>query len=49
VLRRARLQLAADRLRTERALAALAQDLGYFDQAHFDRDLRELLGVSPGR
>jgi AraC-like DNA-binding protein len=49
VIRRARLQLAAERLRTGHATAALAHELGYFDQAHFDHDFRQLFGVSPGR
>ncbi len=30
-------------------LAALAQDLGYFDQAHFTRDFKKITGMSPGR
>ncbi|WP_137939735.1 helix-turn-helix domain-containing protein [Chitinivorax sp. B] len=29
--------------------ARLAQDLGYFDQAHFDRDFRTFVGVSPSQ
>jgi len=28
--------------------AALAQDLGYFDQAHFIADFRRLVGCTPG-
>ena len=28
--------------------AALAQDLGYFDQAHFIADFRKLVGRTPG-
>jgi AraC-like DNA-binding protein len=27
----------------------LAQDLGYFDQAHLTRDFKQITGVSPGR
>jgi AraC-like DNA-binding protein len=30
-------------------LAALAQDLGYFDQAHFTRDFKQITGATPGR
>jgi AraC-like DNA-binding protein len=30
-------------------LSALAQDLGYFDQAHFTWDFKTITGVSPGR
>jgi AraC-like DNA-binding protein len=30
-------------------LSALAQELGYFDQAHFTRDFKRVTGVSPGR
>jgi AraC-like DNA-binding protein len=30
-------------------LSTLAQDLGYFDQAHFTRDFKQITGVSPGR
>jgi AraC-like DNA-binding protein len=30
-------------------LAALAQDLGYFDQAHFARDFKQITGATPGR
>ena len=46
-----RLQDALARLETEAdmSLAALAQDLGYFDQAHFTRDFKRITGVSPSR
>jgi AraC-like DNA-binding protein len=30
-------------------LSALAQELGYFDQAHFTRDFNRVTGVSPSR
>jgi AraC-like DNA-binding protein len=30
-------------------LSALAQELGYFDQAHFTKDFKQVTGVSPGR
>jgi AraC-like DNA-binding protein len=51
VIRRFRLHEAADRLAqgTDVDLAALAQALGYFDQAHFTSDFRRLVGKSPGR
>ena len=46
-----RLQDALERLHTGRNvnLSVLAQDLGYFDQAHFTRDFKQITGVSPGR
>jgi transcriptional regulator GlxA family with amidase domain len=51
VIRRFRLHEAADRLAqgADIDLAALAQGLGYFDQAHFTSDFRRLVGKSPGR
>ena len=51
VIRRFRLHEAADRLAAggDVDLAALAQGLGYFDQAHFTSDFRRLVGQSPGR
>lgn len=49
VIRRYRLQEAADRLAGDKAvsLPAMALDLGYFDQAHFIKDFKDLVGVSP--
>ncbi len=49
VIRRARLQEAAFRLASGKSvnLATLAQDLGYFDQAHLTRDFTRLVGRSP--
>jgi AraC-like DNA-binding protein len=49
VIRRFRLHEAADRLARgdEPDLAALAQGLGYFDQAHFTSDFRKLVGQTP--
>jgi AraC-like DNA-binding protein len=50
VIKRYRLQEAADQLaRGEDAdLPQLALDLGYFDQAHFTKDFKNILNVSPG-
>jgi AraC-like DNA-binding protein len=50
-IRRFRLHEAADRLANghEPDLSALAQELGYFDQAHFTSDFRKLVGESPAR
>ncbi|HJV21565.1 MAG TPA: helix-turn-helix domain-containing protein, partial [Holophagaceae bacterium] len=49
VIRRYRLHEALDRLEAREPpdLAALAQDLGYFDQAHFIHDFKALLGRTP--
>jgi AraC-like DNA-binding protein len=51
VIGRYRLHEAAARLKAGASpdLTALAQDLGYFDQAHFIRDFRRHVGESPGR
>jgi AraC-like DNA-binding protein len=35
--------------RPETGLAEIAQDGGYADQAHFNRDFRAFTGISPGR
>ena len=32
-----------------RSLGDLAQDLGWFDQSHFVRDVRAVIGQSPSR
>jgi len=49
VLQRARLHDAVDRIDTGQAtdLAALALELGWFDQAHFTRDFTAQVGQSP--
>lgn len=49
VISRYRLVEAADRLGSGEAvdLAALAQDLGYYDQAHLNRDFKGLTGRTP--
>lgn len=49
MIRRYRLIDAAERLRSEENLSVidLAQELGYFDQAHFVRDFKALVGDTP--
>ena len=51
VIRRYRLHEAEERLAEGRELnlAALALDLGYFDQAHFARDVKAIVGGAPAR
>ena len=49
VIQRYRLFEAAERLARGAATGAqLAQELGYFDQAHFSRDFKAMVGLSPG-
>jgi len=49
VIKRFRLQEAAERIEREASTswAELAMQLGYFDQAHFIKDFKSVLGVSP--
>ncbi len=44
------IQEAADRLvrGEDTDLPKLALDLGYFDQAHFIKDFKMMIGISPG-
>jgi AraC-like DNA-binding protein len=51
VIRRLRLHEAAFRLASAEAfdLAGFAQELGYFDQAHFTRDFTNLVGRAPAQ
>jgi AraC-like DNA-binding protein len=48
VLQRLRLHEAAERMLDGGDWAALALDLGYFDQAHFIKDFKAVTGRSPG-
>ena len=45
-LHRARL---AVKLARDRQLVDIALDTGYFDQAHFTRDFRQVVGMTPAR
>lgn len=45
----ARINLARARIRQDAPLARLAQELGFADQAHFQRVFKAHAGVSPGR
>jgi len=49
LIRRRRLQEAADRSRTDPAadLAAIAAELGYTDHAHLTNDFQRTLGLTP--
>jgi AraC-like DNA-binding protein len=49
VIKRYRLHEAAARLGGAVDMAALALELGYFDQAHFIRDFKAVVGQPPGR
>lgn len=48
LIRRRRLHEAADGLRGDEDLAALAARLGYADQSHFTHDVRTATGSTPG-
>ncbi len=50
VVRRYRLHDALERLKAGEtdSLAGLAADLGYADQAHFNRDFKKIVGTTPG-
>ncbi len=43
----ARAQKAAELIRQGRPLIEVAQECGYFDQAHMNRSLKQILGVTP--
>nr|WP_274622340.1 helix-turn-helix transcriptional regulator [Myxococcus fulvus] len=51
VLKRYRLHEAAEQLARVQVpdMASLALQLGYFDQSHFIRDFKSLVGCSPGQ
>jgi len=44
-----RFELATERLRhTGEELGVIAVEVGYYDQAHFNRDVKQFAGVAPG-
>jgi len=49
VIKRFRLQEAADKLAAGEVVnsAKMAHDLGYFDQAHFIKDFKSVIGRTP--
>jgi AraC-like DNA-binding protein len=49
VIRRYRMQEAADRADAGVDWAALSAELGYADQAHFTRDFSRVIGISPAQ
>jgi AraC family transcriptional regulator len=48
-LRRTRVDLAAERLKTNRTLAEIAAECGFCDQSHFSRCFRSEMGISPSQ
>jgi AraC-like DNA-binding protein len=49
VIRRYRMQEAANRAGAGVDWAALSAELGYADQAHFTRDFSRVIGISPAQ
>jgi AraC family transcriptional regulator len=47
--RRARIDLASERLKTNRSVAEIAAECGFWDQSHFNRCFRRATGVSPSQ
>lgn len=41
-------QAAAELARGDRPIADIAADAGYYDQAHLNRDFRDMIGITPG-
>jgi len=48
-IRRLRLELARERMRSGESLAAVALECGFSDQSHFARAFRARYGITPGR
>ena len=48
VIKRYRVYEAPASMEAQAGWAGLAQDLGYFDQAHFTNDFKKFVGCSPG-